>query len=136
MHSQSGSPNLLLQNTLAAPITVTPTTLGPIASAEAGPFKFKVVLSQQPSANVVMDLSVGEALGQVGCTTSGLISSFTCWNACWNACSAAPPTPRTPANYPTADSSRASLSPSSLSFTKSDWQEAQTVTLTRECASG
>ncbi|PRW33666.1 peptidase S8 [Chlorella sorokiniana] len=83
---KSGSPNLLLQNTLAAPISVSPSTLGPITSAEAGPYKFKVVLSQQPAANVVMDLSV--------------------------------------------DASRASLSPSSLSFTKSDWQEAQTVTLT------
>lgn len=97
-HSQSGSPNLLLQNTLAAPITVTPTTLGPIASAEAGPYKFKVALSQQPSANVVMDLSVGEAgwcltkcwglgraRGQVGCTTDLRRDlQLTCWNASWN----------------------------------------------------
>lgn len=108
-----------------------------------------MVLSQQPSSNVVMDLAVGEAAGSwgkftmdswwtwlVGCEC---VLQLACCMPPWTLILSAwlwwltqpahlPP----PAALP-ADSSRASLSPSSLSFTKSDWQEAQTVTLTREC---
>lgn len=56
----SASPDLLLQNIVAAPVVVTPASLPPIDSPSAGPFTFTVALSQQPTAAVQMALSVGE----------------------------------------------------------------------------
>lgn len=56
----SSSPDLLLQNSVAAPVLVSPASLPPIASPSAGPLAFTLALSQQPTAAVQMALSVGE----------------------------------------------------------------------------
>lgn len=56
----SGSPDVLLQTSMAAPVRVSPASFPPITTPSAGPFTFTLALSQQPTAAVQMELAVGE----------------------------------------------------------------------------
>ncbi|KAL4419731.1 hypothetical protein ABPG75_006829 [Micractinium tetrahymenae] len=73
----SASPDLLVQNSVAAPVLVSPAAFPAITSPSAGPFAFAVALSQQPTAAVQMKLSVGPGRG--GLQPSTLQFSTSSW---------------------------------------------------------
>ena len=56
---QSGSPNLILQNSLRAPISLSPDTMPSVDSAASGPFAFSLALTQRPTGDVRVKLSTG-----------------------------------------------------------------------------
>lgn len=138
---QSDTPNLLLQTTVNAPISVSPATLT-AHDAASGPLTFQVSLSQQPASDVQMQLTIGARFrgrepgwGRSGAAYVRTAVSARCWHACLPSVAQWLPTSMPASVRPLlwgADSSRASLRPASLTFTLGDWWEPQTVTLTGE----